>query len=146
MYMTIRFFVALAGAACALSAHAAVTVSNAWARATVPAQTSSGAYLQVMSTDAARLVGVSTPAAGMAELHQMSMRGDTMEMHPVDAVALPAGQPVDLAHGYHVMLMDLKQPLTAGTSITLTLTVEHAGHRREQVTVQVPVKPITTRP
>ena len=36
-------------------------------------------------------------------------------MRAVDKIALPAGKPIDLKPGgYHVMLMDLTQPLREG--------------------------------
>lgn len=136
--------IALSAALLSLSAHAQVTVDQAWVRATVPAQKSSGAFMTVTSASDAKLVGVSSPVAGMAELHQMEMQNGTMRMHHVDAVDLPAGKAVDLSAGYHVMLMDLKRQLKDGETVPVTLVVEGKGKKRANVTVQVPVKPITT--
>ncbi|MES2130007.1 MAG: copper chaperone PCu(A)C [Pseudomonadota bacterium] len=131
-------------AALALPAHAQVSVASPWIRATVPAQKSTGAFLQITSAKDARLVGVSTPAAGIAELHQMESKGDMMRMHPVEAIELPAGKAVNMASGgYHVMLQDLKQQLKEGDTVVLTLVVEHKDKKRESVTVKVPVKPLT---
>jgi copper(I)-binding protein len=125
------------------AALAQVTVTDPWIRATVPAQTSSGAFMQLTSKQDARLVGVRTPVAGNAQLHQMEMQGQSMKMHAVDAIALPAGQAVNLASGgYHVMLFDLKRQLKEGESVPLTLVVEDAKHKRADVTVNVPVKPL----
>ncbi len=45
-----------------------------------------------------------------------------------DGVEVPAGETVKLAPGgYHLMLMDLKQPMTEGERVPLTLEFEHAG-------------------
>jgi copper(I)-binding protein len=134
---------ALASLCAAPLALAQVSVGAPWIRATVPAQKTAGAFMQIKSAKAARLVGVSTPVAGRTELHQMSMDGQTMRMHAVDAVDLPANQPVDLAKsGYHIMLFDLQRQLKDGDQVPLTLRVVDAGGKIDNVTVQVPVKPI----
>lgn len=140
----IKHLLALAAAATfSTAAFAQVSVSDAWVRATVPVQKTSGAFLTLASKQAARLVGASSPAAGRVELHQMEMSGQTMKMHEVDAIALPAGVTVDLARaGYHLMLLDLKQQLKEGDTVQVTLTVEDAAHKRESILVAVPVKPI----
>lgn len=51
-----------------------------------------------------------------------------MEMVPVERVDVPAGGVAELKPGgYHVMLLDLTEPLSAGDRIVLTLTFEVAG-------------------
>ena len=43
-----------------------------------------------------------------------------MKMSAVPSLALPAGKAVELKPGgYHLMFMDLKQPLKAGDSVPL---------------------------
>lgn len=124
-------------------AMAGVSVTAPWVRATVPAQKSSGAFMRVQSSTKARLVGVSSPVAAQVELHQMDMKDGMMKMQQVDGIDLPAGKGVNLASGgYHVMLVGLKQQLKAGEAIDLTLQIEHAGKKRESITIKVPVKPI----
>jgi copper(I)-binding protein len=145
--MTTKFGVLLAAGLVSGAALAQVTVSDPWIRATVPQQKSAGVFMQLRSASQARLVGVRTPLAGHAEIHQMEMQGQTMRMHAVAGVDLPAGQAVDLASGgYHVMLFDLKRQLKAGESVPLTLVVEGAGRKRADVDVAVPVKPIAYTP
>jgi copper(I)-binding protein len=74
----------------------------------------------------------------------MAMEGQTMRMQKVDGIDLPANQPVNLSSGgYHVMLFDLKQQLKDGEQVPLTLTFVGPDKKRENVTVQVPVKPLT---
>lgn len=129
------------------AALAQVTVSDPWIRATVPQQKSAGVFMQLRSAHDARLVEVRTPAAGHAEIHRMEMQGQTMRMHAVAGIDLPAGQAVNLASGgYHVMLFDLKRQLKDGDTVPLTLVVEGAGRKRENVQVAVPVKPIAHLP
>lgn len=131
---------ALAFAPCAL---AQVTVKDAWIRATVPAAKAGGAFMQLQSAQNARLVSVRSPVAGVVEIHQMEMVGETMKMHAVPGLDLPAGKPVDLASGgYHVMLLDLKHQLKEGDVVPLTLVVENKNKKTDTVTIQVPVKPL----
>ena len=136
--------VLLAAGLFSTSALAQVTVLDPWVRATVPNQKASGAFMQVQSTKAARLVGISTPVAGRAELHEMAMEKNTMRMRQVDAIELPAGKPVNLASGgYHVMLFDLKRQLKEGESVPLTLVVQDGAKKSSTLTVAAQVRPLT---
>lgn len=119
----------------------AVDVDDAWARATLPTQKASGAYMTVTSTTPARIVGVSSPVAGIAQVHWMAMQGTTMKMRAVEALELPAGKTISLEPGgYHVMLMDLKRPLTKGDRFPLTLRIEDADKKVTEQTVWVEVR------
>ncbi|QNA88592.1 copper chaperone PCu(A)C [Massilia sp. Dwa41.01b] len=133
--------------ACALASSGAlaqVSVLDPWVRATVPQQKSAGAFMRVQSTAPARLVGVSTPAAGRAEIHEMAMENNTMRMRQVDAIALPPGKQVNLASGgYHLMFFDLKRQLKEGETVPVTLVVEDAAKKRSSVTVEAQVRPLT---
>jgi copper(I)-binding protein len=127
-----------------LPALAQVSVSDPWIRATVPQAKVAGAFMQLKSAKAATLVEVKSPAAGRVELHQMAMEGQTMRMRAVESIALPAGRTVNLASGgYHVMLFDLKQQLKEGEQVPLTLVVQDAAGKRENVALSVPVKALT---
>jgi copper(I)-binding protein len=114
---------------CAISAYAQnVTVTDAWARATVQGQKATGAFMKITAKDNAKLVGASSPVAGVVEVHEMKMDKDIMKMVALpNGLDLPAGKAVELKPGgYHVMLMDLKAPLAKDTTIPLTLTVQDA--------------------
>jgi copper(I)-binding protein len=125
-------------------AMAQVSVSDPWIRATVPQQKVAGAFMQLRSAKAVKLVGVKSPVAGRVELHQMAMEGQTMRMRAVEAIELPAGQTVNLASGgYHVMLFDLQRQLKDGEQVPLTLVVLDGAGKRENVAVSVPVRPLT---
>ena len=122
---------------------AQTTVTEPWARGTVPAQKATGLFLQLQSKDAARLVGGSTPAAGRVEIHEMAMEDGVMKMRQISALDLPAGKTIELKPGgYHLMLMDLKAPLKQGDSLPLSLQVERAGKPVETLKLQVPVRPL----
>lgn len=122
------------------AAAAAVTVEGAWARASVPGQKATGAFMRLTAPHSMRLVRVQSPAAGVTEVHEMKMDGDIMKMRAVPLLELPAGKAVDLKPGgYHVMLMDLKAPLAKGTSVAVTLFFQDAQGVESQQQLQLPV-------
>lgn len=131
----------LFAAACAAQAQTApVAVEAAWARASVQGQSGSGAFMTLTAREPLRLVGVATPVAGVAELHEMKMEGDVMRMRALSSLELPAGQAVQLKPGgFHVMLMDLKAPLKADTQVPLTLRFQDARGAVSTLQVSVPV-------
>jgi len=124
--------------ACLLSlaaclAHAQVEITGAWVRATVQGQKSTGAFMSLTAKKATRLVGIKTDAAAVAEVHEMTMDKDVMRMRPIPALDLPAGQTVVLKPGgYHVMLMNLKEPLPVDSHVQLTLLFEDAAGVKSQ--------------
>lgn len=125
------------------AAQAQTSATEPWARGTVAAQKASGAFVQLRSPDAARLVAASSPVAGRVEIHEMAMDGGVMKMRQIPGLDLPAGKTVELKPGgLHLMLMDLKAPLKDGETVPLTLTVERAGKPAETLQLQVPVRPL----
>lgn len=136
---------ALALASLPLSALAQTTVSNAWVRATVPNQPSTGAFMMLTATSDSKLVSVASPVAGTVQIHEMTMNGDVMGMRQVTEVPLPAGKPVSLdPSGLHVMLMGLKEQVREGSQVPLTLTIEDQQGERQTLEVQAPVRALTT--
>jgi copper(I)-binding protein len=104
-----------------------VKVENAWLRPAVAGQSGTGGFARITSDKGATLVGLASPAAGLAEIHEMAMEGDVMKMRAVESLLLPAGKPVELKPGgHHLMLMQLKQPLTAGSTVPVTLKLKGA--------------------
>lgn len=139
---------ALAGAALlAAPVYAQVTVHDAWVRAAVPQQKATGAFMRLTAEKDARLVAASSPAAGVTQIHEMKIEGEVMKMRHVPGLDLPAGTPVELKPGgYHIMLMDLKQPVAAGADVPLTLVFEAADGQRQTVQVQAPVRALGAAP
>jgi periplasmic copper chaperone A len=118
-------------------------VKDAWVRGTVPAQKATGAFMQLLSKNGATVTGATSPVAAVVEVHEMSMDGGTMRMRPLPRLDVPAGKTVDLKPGgYHIMLMDLKQPLEVGQKVPITLQVE-AGGKVEKLEVQAEVRSLT---
>ncbi len=141
----------LAIAACAAIVSTAclaqTTIKDPWVRSTVAQQKASAAFMQITSASGGRLVSASSPVAGVVEIHEMAMEGTTMRMRPVAGIDLPAGKPVALTPGgYHVMMMDLKQPLKAGETVDLSLVVEGKDGKRETIAVKAPVRAMGAEP
>jgi copper(I)-binding protein len=125
----------------AVAAHAQVEVSDAWARATGQGQKTTGVFMNLTAKKATRLVGVKTDLTSTAEVHEMKMEKDVMKMQAVKALDLPAGKTVALKPGsYHVMLMDLKDPIKEDSQVVLTLLFEDASGVKTQQEVQVAAK------
>ena len=118
-----------------------VAITNSWVRATVQGQKATGAFMTVTSKENAKLVTVSSPVAGIVEIHEMKMEKDVMKMSALpNGLDLPAGKAVDLKPGgFHIMLMDLKLPLNKDVAVPLTLTFQDSSGKKSQQVVQVPV-------
>lgn len=142
---TIRFTIALLVAAFAAGGALAqeflakgMAISHPFTRATPPGAKVAGAFMTIENRGKVpdRLVGASSPVAGLVEIHEMAMDGAVMTMRVVRGIDLKPGVTVELAPGaYHVMLENLKQPLKQGETIALTLKFERAG----TIDIKVPV-------
>ena len=116
------------GAASAI--HAQVRVDGAWARATVPSQSATGAFMRLTADKDVVLTGVSSPVARVVEVHKMSMDKDIMRMRAVDQLPLKAGQTNELkSGGLHIMMMRLKKQIKVGEVVPLTLSFKAADGR-----------------
>jgi len=123
------------------AASAQVTITDPWVRGTVPQQKASGLFMQIDAAQDVRLIGGSSPVAGIVEIHEMKMDGGVMRMSAISALPLPAGKIVELKPGgYHVMLMDLKQQVKVGDEVPLTLTIENKDGSRATVELRAPVR------
>lgn len=124
-------------------AGAQTRVSDAWVRGTVAQQLGTGAFMRITSVQGGKLVAVQSPAARIAEVHEMVMQGDVMAMRAIEALELPAGRAVVLRPGgHHLMLMGLKQQLKPGDKVPLTLVVEGRDGKRETIELQADVRPL----
>lgn len=134
--------VALAAATLSTLAYGqAVDVQNAWARATVKGQMATGAFMTLTAKDDTKLVGVASPVAGVGQVHEMKMDAGVMKMAEVKGgLDLPAGKAVELKPGgFHVMLMDLKEPLVKDSSVPVTLMFKDAKGVESKLELKLPV-------
>jgi copper(I)-binding protein len=139
-----RTLVAAAALALALAGGALagtpVKVEGAWVRSTVPGQQGTTAFMKLTSQQPMQVVGVSSPVAGTADLHEMKREGEVMTMRPLAKLDLPAGRTVALTpSGYHLMLQDLKLQLKPGTTVPVTLMLQDAKGVKSQLELKLPV-------
>ena len=139
-FLNISFWLLTAALGGNVAAQTQVKVEGAWARATVQGQKATGAFMKLTASNATRLVSISTPVAGVAEIHEMKMDGGVMTMRAMPVLDLPANQAVELKPGsYHVMLMDLKAPLMKDSSVALTLVFKDVKGVESKQQISVPV-------
>jgi copper(I)-binding protein len=109
-----------------------LVISQAWTRATPGNSKLGGGFLTIENKGSApdKLIGVSGDVAGKIEVHEMKMDGGVMKMRPVEGgLTIDPGKTVKLAPGgYHLMMMDLKNPLKQGDKVPVTLQFEKAGN------------------
>lgn len=137
----------------------AITVRDAWVRATAPTDESggedasgmegmvTGAFMVIENGSAAadQLVRaeVSPEVAGTVELHETTMVDEVMQMRPVEGIDVPANGSAELKPGsFHVMLLDVKQALNPGDTVTMTLVFKSGT----TLQVEADVRPLETMP
>jgi len=130
-----------------------IDVTDAWARTSAAVANAGAAYMEIVNgsetADALIAATVDPSVAAPVEMHETvamasgsdttmgggmesvtTMAGEMMEMRPVDRIDIPAGESVSLEPGgFHLMFIDLVEPLETGTTITLTLTFEGSGEK-----------------
>lgn len=120
--------------------HTGRVVREAWARPADSGATG-GAYVTIVNADtvSTTLLRVSSPVARTVEVHE-SMQHDGMA-HMMARPSLPIAARDSLTMrpgGLHLMLIDLQQPLVAGTSFPLVLHFSTGDSTLVQVPVRVP--------
>src|SRR6516164_5934494 len=117
-----------------------LVISQAWSRATPGGAKTGGGFLTIENKGSApdKLIGASADAAGKIEVHEMTTANGVMKMRPVEGgLAIDPGKTVKLAPGgYHLMMMELKNPLKQGDKLPVTLQFEKAGKVAVSLDVQ----------
>ncbi len=137
-----RFFLILIftiGSASAL-AKDTVSIENAWVRETVAGQDVGAAYMTFSSKQDVTLVRTTSDATESVEIHSMSMQNGVMKMRMLEDLPIKAGKPYKLEPGgFHLMLFDLKKPLTAGGYVNFELTFK-SGTTEFKQKIKAPIK------
>lgn len=119
-----------------------VQVVNAWTRAMPPGVSTAAVYFSVTTKTDDELLRIVTPVAGDAQIHEVTQANGMMRMRPRSNVVLKAGIPMSFSpQSMHVMLMDVKEPLRAGTHVPMSLIFLHAG----TVNIEVQVRTVDSR-
>lgn len=115
-------------------------IGTPWSRATPGGAKVAGGFMTITNTGSEpdRLIGGTMPRAGRFEVHEMKTENGIMTMRPLaDGLVIPPGATVTLKPGsYHVMFMDLKEPLKDGETIEGELRFEKAGTVKVRYAVQ----------
>ncbi len=117
-----------------------IVVKDAWIGKVPPSSPVAAAYMTITNEGNAddKLLSVTSSISGSTMIHQTVIDNEGVaNMNMVDALVIPAGKSVELKPGgTHVMLMDLKEPVTDKDKIELDLKFENAG----DIKVEAPVK------
>lgn len=114
-------------------------VGGAWVRESNPASRITAAYLTLTNPSARPMavVGITSPAAKVVEMHEMKTVDGVMSMQQVAKIVVPAKGTVRLEpNGMHLMLIDLEAPLRSGGTVELVLKLDDGS----PVVVHAPVK------
>jgi copper(I)-binding protein len=123
---------------------ATLLVQNPWIRKPPPGLETVAVYftLQNTSKNAVTVVGVTSPLATGAMIHETSTVEGQSRMRMRDRVMVPAGGSVAFApEGLHVMLSGLGKPLAVGDKVPLTLHLEPGG----SIDFAATVRPLDTK-
>lgn len=128
-------------AACAPEPKAShsLVISDAWTRPTAAGMPMGVAYFTITNGTSSDdvLIAASTPAAARVEMHETSIEDGMARMRPLTGIRVPAGGHVAVAPGgIHLMLVDLSQPLEAGSRVPLVLEFRTAGKKAVELSVE----------
>lgn len=119
-----------------------IEVDRPWSPATPRGASVGAGYMTIKNTGSMpdRLAAVATPVAGRVEIHEMSMDNGVMRMRPLPSgLEIKPGQTVELKpNSFHLMMMNLKDPLQQGKPFKATLMFDKAG----PIEVEFAVEPI----
>lgn len=116
-------------------------IENVWIRETPPHLKNTAAYFEVVNTASMpiKLIAAYTPVAKQVQLHQTQEIGQQLKMVQQEFILLEPGKRFTFSPGgYHVMLMDLNQPLKAGTSVKLVLLFSDGSYAELKAPVKKP--------
>lgn len=125
----------------ACSKQDSIEIKNQWARASNDGQDVSAAYMTIVSNEDTSLIAIDSDVADVIEIHSMSMENGVMKMRMLDTLDLIADKPTELSPGgFHLMLFDLKKPLTAGKEAHFTLHFKNKAGQEKTISVTSPIK------
>jgi len=117
-----------------------LNVRHAWTRPSPMMDLAGAAYLVIHNNSDVddSLIGASSPVAEVAEIHLSAMDDEgMMSMQQVHEVPIPAhGEAVLKPGSFHIMLINLVEPLTEGTEVEISLEFATA----EPQTIIAPVQ------
>jgi copper(I)-binding protein len=155
MRITIIGFAALLALGTIAQAHdykvGSLRIEHPWTRATPKGASVGGGYMKITNTGSEpdRLISGSSSIAGRFEVHEMSMDNGVMKMRMLkEGLEIKPGETVELKPGsFHIMMLDLKQPIVDKQNFKGTLVFQKAGTVEvEYAPVPVGASPGATQP
>ncbi|MGB0937250.1 MAG: copper chaperone PCu(A)C [Colwellia sp.] len=116
-----------------------VTVTDAYARETIPGTNLSSMYMKIKNNGekALSLVKVTSDISSKIEIHEHTMNNGLMRMGKVNNLKIGSGEEVTLApYGFHFMIFNLKNPLEANQGAIITLHFDNGSHIQVDVLVK----------
>jgi hypothetical protein len=117
-----------------------IEVTQAQALPSIPGARNGGGFLTIVNHGKVddKIVAAASPVCGHVELHTMSMENNIMRMREVDDIPVPAGKTLRMqpGSGYHLMFMDLKEPLKLGATVPVTVKFAGGGQLQLQLKVE----------
>lgn len=110
-----------------------LTIDDTWVKAADSGMTSGFGVITNPTNKPIRVIGARSPRfAGVVQLHDVSMQDGKMQMKEMDGgFVIPAGGSLELKPGAeHLMLMNMKQPVTAGEMVPMVLITSDGGQLR----------------
>lgn len=129
----------LSGAAAAIAAEHRLSLSRAWVPNTLEVGRDIPLHVTIRndadSPDA--LVRAKCPIANFSEKHTVDRGEGAPAMRAISAIPVPSGGEVSLSPtGYHVMLLQTREPLEIGRKFICTLVFQKAGSIETEVEVR----------
>ena len=115
-----------------------IAVTDATVRALPPGIKSTVAYMTIKNSGAAdrKLIKANSSVAKSIELHNNINDNGVMKMRQVQEIVVKANAQTKLTAGsYHLMLIDLKQSLKEGETVSIMLTFDDGSAK----TIEAPV-------
>ncbi|SEQ27020.1 hypothetical protein SAMN04488038_10595 [Solimonas aquatica] len=123
----------------AVASQGAISAQAPWVRAAPPGASVTAGYLKLRNDgdQAVQVIAVHSEAAGETMMHSMATENGLMQMRMLERLEIPAHGSVALAPGgTHLMLMGLKQALSAGDEVTVSFRLDNG----QELSVPFPVR------
>lgn len=129
--------------ALALSQSASLVARDAWVRKPPAGETAAVYFvLENSGTQPVTVLGVTSPVAESAMIHETSVVDGQSRMRMRDKVVVPAGKSVAFApEGLHVMFVGFRYDVAVGDRVPLTLQLEGGG----KLAISAVVRPLDAK-
>ena len=116
-----------------------LAIDHGWIREMPPGVPTAAAYMLItnQSGEDIILIGASSSVSDKAEIHEIRMQDQVMQMRKKDEIVIKKGESVEFAPGkIHLMLVGVKQQLKQGDNIEIELELKD----QPPVKINIPVK------